>query len=243
MRFFPDLRALLRGAWSVWLLLAVIVTIGADIILGLGVEIDRRVALGMSVLVLVARVTSQDAVREWVARFWRDTSGAVGRAGGAAVGAAGVVAVVVQASAFIMPWEGRSLTAYRDIVGVWTICDGETLGVGPGDEATAAECDRMLERSVRMHAAGLAACVPAAVERRTPEGFAVAVVSWTYNIGVGAACKSTLVRKWSAGDFAGACNELPRWNRAGGRVVRGLTNRRGAERDLCIASIRAAELL
>ena len=48
-----------------------------------------------------------------------------------------------------------------------------------------------------------------------------------------AACGSTLVRMVNRGDNAGACNQLPRWNRADGRVVQGLTNRRNAERDLC----------
>lgn len=61
-----------------------------------------------------------------------------------------------------------------------------------------------------------------------------AFVSLTYNIGEGAFCSSTLVRKLKAGDYAGACQEILRWDKVGGRVVRGLTIRRQAEHKLCI---------
>jgi lysozyme len=61
-----------------------------------------------------------------------------------------------------------------------------------------------------------------------------AVVSWTYNVGEHAACKSTLVRKLKAGDYEGACNELPRWNKVQGREVRGLSLRRERERQQCL---------
>ena len=72
------------------------------------------------------------------------------------------------------------------------------------------------------------------------EGARVAVVSWSYNVGTGAACRSTLVRKANAGDLYGACDELLRWNRAGGRVLNGLTNRRKAERAMCIRALADA---
>ncbi len=73
-----------------------------------------------------------------------------------------------------------------------------------------------------------------------PEGVQVAFTSWAYNVGTGgAACRSTLVRLANADDLRGACNQLPRWNRAGGgKVVRGLSNRRGgAERALCLEAL------
>jgi GH24 family phage-related lysozyme (muramidase) len=56
-----------------------------------------------------------------------------------------------------------------------------------------------------------------------------ALVSLAYNIGRAAFRKSTLVRKHRAGDYAGAAREFLRWNRAGGKVMRGLTRRREAE--------------
>jgi lysozyme len=60
-----------------------------------------------------------------------------------------------------------------------------------------------------------------------------AVISWAFNIGSGAACKSTLVRKLKAEDYAGACAELDRWVYFQGRVLPGLIKRRAEERALC----------
>lgn len=143
---------------------------------------------------------------------------------------AGSVALTAMATSFIMPWEGRELRAYRDIVGVLTICDGDTFNVKPGQVATHAECDSRLAKHLVTFEAGLDRCLTATV----PGQVKVAFLSWAYNVGIGAACGSTLVRKANAGDLVGACNELPKWNRAGGKVVRGLTNRREAERKLCL---------
>lgn len=59
-----------------------------------------------------------------------------------------------------------------------------------------------------------------------------ALVSFTYNVGPGALERSTLLRKLNTGDYRGAADELPRWDKAGGRVLAGLTRRRKAEREL-----------
>ena len=106
----------------------------------------------------------------------------------------------------------------------------------PGDRYSKADCDRMLAREILDYEAALDECLKTPV----PLGMKIALVSWTYNIGAGAACRSTLVRKANAGDLAGACNELPRWNKAGGRVWRGLINRRGAERAMCHKALQEA---
>lgn len=139
-------------------------------------------------------------------------------------------ALTAMAVGFIMPWEGRELRAYFDIVNVLTICDGDTHNVKPGQVATHAECDARLARHLREFEAGLDRCLTYPV----PGKVKVAFLSWAYNVGVGAACGSTLIRKANRGDIVGACNELSRWNRAGGKVVRGLSNRRAAERALCL---------
>lgn len=146
---------------------------------------------------------------------------------------AGSVAAMAMAVSLIGDFEGKRNEAYRDIVGVWTICYGETRGIEAGDIATNAQCDAMLADGIEDFETGLDRCLTVAV----PINAKIAFVSWAYNVGVGAACRSTLVRKANAGDLVGACNELPRWNRAGGRVIRGLTNRRIAERDLCLAGL------
>lgn len=154
----------------------------------------------------------------------------------AAIGGAGTLAATV---AFVGPWEGLRTEAYLDRIAsppVWTVCHGETRGVGPGDSYTKAECDAMLERRLVEFRAGLDRCTRRPFED-LPQGIQVALTSWAYNVGLGAACRSTLVRKLEAGDLRGACEELPRWNRAGGAVVRGLSNRRGAERALCLGAL------
>jgi lysozyme len=152
----------------------------------------------------------------------------------AGTAAAGVVAATV---AFIGPWEGLRTTAYPDALArnIPTVCYGETRGVRLGDSYTKEECDAMLAAAVESFRSQLVACIPALPT--LPEGAQVAFTSWSYNVGTGAACRSTLARKANAGDLVGACNELPRWNRAGGRVVAGLSNRRGAERKLCLESV------
>ena len=61
-----------------------------------------------------------------------------------------------------------------------------------------------------------------------------AIVSWAFNVGTGAACKSTLVRKLQALDYPGACRELLRWDRFKGQPLRGLTIRRQAEFKQCM---------
>jgi GH24 family phage-related lysozyme (muramidase) len=62
----------------------------------------------------------------------------------------------------------------------------------------------------------------------------VAFTDATYNLGPSVVCGSDLQRLANAGDLPGACNQLPRWNKAGGKVVDGLTQRREMERRICL---------
>lgn len=59
-----------------------------------------------------------------------------------------------------------------------------------------------------------------------------ALVSFAFNLGIGALAKSTLLKKHQAGDYAGAAKEFARWNKAGGKVLAGLVKRRAAEAAL-----------
>lgn len=151
----------------------------------------------------------------------------------ATTAAAGVLAAT---AVFVGPWEGLRTSAYIDPVGVPTVCYGETRGVQMGDSYTPAECKAMLEAALVEYRDGVVACIPDLPEQ--PEGVQVALVSWTYNVGIGAACGSTLARLANADDWRGACNQLPRWNRGGGRVIQGLTNRRAAERKVCLEALQ-----
>lgn len=63
----------------------------------------------------------------------------------------------------------------------------------------------------------------------------MAIGSWTFNVGIGAACNSTLVRKINEGaEPEEWCRELLKWNRAGGKVIPGLARRRQAEYRECV---------
>jgi len=150
---------------------------------------------------------------------------AMGLIGGALIAATMAVAVPT-----ISAFEGRSLTAYKDVGGVWTICDGETFGVNEGQVKTHAECDVMTERRIREFAID----VRTLVKVQMPPSRHAALTSFAYNVGVPAFAGSTLLKKLNAGDTIGACDQLLRWNKVNGKVVRGLTKRRAAERELCL---------
>lgn len=138
-------------------------------------------------------------------------------------------AVLALAIPLIGGFEGLRQYAYRDPVGIPTICFGETRGVRMGQHHTVAECKAMMANRLEVDfIPGVERCVhvPMSPEREA------AVLSFAYNVGVGAACRSGFVRKLNAGD-PDACDELMKWNRAGGMVLPGLTRRREAERALC----------
>jgi lysozyme len=128
------------------------------------------------------------------------------------------------------------LRAYADIVGVQTICDGDTKGVRAGMVETEAGCTARLERQLLAHAAPVLKCVPA-LGRPERQSQLVASVSLAYNIGTGGFCRSTAARRFNAGDWRGGCDAFLMWNRAGGRPVRGLTLRRQRERALCLKGL------
>ena len=134
------------------------------------------------------------------------------------------------AIAVVGAYEGYSATAYPDIVGVPTICYGETKNVKLGQKATKEECDAKLSARLVEFNKGVESCVT--WDMRDNER--VAFVSLSYNIGVDAFCKSTVVRRFNAGDKVGACDAILMWNKAGGKVVQGLVNRREKEREMCL---------
>lgn len=146
--------------------------------------------------------------------------------------AAAAAAAVGVALPVIRQWEGRELVPYPDIVGVLTWCDGETRGK-PKPVYTHAECDRITEAAAAEFEAAIRPCLPDAMPVKTRAAF----VSAAYNIGSAAFCRSSMSRRALAGDLRGACDALMMWTKAGGRVVRGLVNRRAAERQLCLESL------
>lgn len=127
--------------------------------------------------------------------------------------------------------EGNKLVAYRDSVGVWTIGVGHTSAAGPphvtaGMRITAAESDAILSRDLRTFENAVRDAVMVPLEQHEFD----ALVSLAFNIGSGAFAGSTLVRRLNAGDRPGAADQFLVWNKAGGKVLAGLTNRRRSER-------------
>lgn len=110
----------------------------------------------------------------------------------------------------------------------WTIGWGATgPDIGPGTVWTQEQCDTRLERDLARYAEDVACAIG---DAPTSQAQFDALVSFHYN--TGAIASATLTRKHRAGDFAGATAEFQRWNKAGGRAMKGLTKRRLAEAQL-----------
>lgn len=152
--------------------------------------------------------------------------------GGKAAVIASALAALGAVALFTVDREGNELDSYRDIVGVWTVCAGVTgPDAGPGKRYTAEQCDALNQRKIAEYLTAVAGCV----ERPLSEGQWVAVGSWSYNVGIRAACNSTLMGQLNAGVSAEVwCKQLLRWDYASGKRVRGLTLRREAEYRECV---------
>ena len=132
----------------------------------------------------------------------------------------------------IKSFEGLRLQAYQDSVGVWTIGYGATRGVKPGMTITKDQAERMLLNDVQRFEPEVQRLVTAKLNQDQWD----ALVCFTYNLGSANLESSTLLRLLNAGDYAGAADQFPRWNRAGGKVLPGLVSRRAAERDLFLGA-------
>ncbi|HDS5480421.1 TPA: lysozyme [Serratia liquefaciens] len=141
--------------------------------------------------------------------------------------AGGSVAI---AAVLIPSLEGVEYKPYRDVVGVLTVCYGHTgSDIIPTKTYTPAECKTMLDKDL----VPFARSVERSVKVPASEYQKAALISFSYNVGVKAFESSTLLKKLNAGDSAGACDEMRRWNKAGGKVWKGLINRREVEREIC----------
>lgn len=146
-----------------------------------------------------------------------------------AAGAAAAI-IALAGTVLVKPWEGYEAKPYRDVVGVLTVCYGETRNIEPR-RYSQAECEAMLNSRLGQFLMGLSNCVTVPLRRHEW----AALLSWSYNVGTTAACKSTLIRKVNSGAGpAEFCGELRKWVYAGGKKVRGLVNRREAEYRVCM---------
>lgn len=135
----------------------------------------------------------------------------------------------------IKQFEGLRLKAYKCPAGVWTIGYGHTKTAKPDMVITKAEATKLLIKDL--------AWVEAAVNNHVTvylnQSQYDALCSFTYNVGASALKKSTLVRLLNAGDYEGAERQFKRWNKAGGKTLKGLTRRREAEEALFASVGRA----
>lgn len=157
---------------------------------------------------------------------------------------------MVTALNMVMLWEGKSNTAYLDIVKVPTICYGYTKGVEMGDIKTDEQCNELLLTEAKR----IDALITKHVKVKLTYNERAALISWIYNVGDTAFIKSSLLRKINSGDTKAACKELDKWvcvsvapgtgvdtpgercysNNFSKKVSRGLVNRRSYEKNVCL---------
>lgn len=134
----------------------------------------------------------------------------------------------------IKRFEGCHLEPYRDPIGLWTvgwghlIGDGKTLPIEWFRRLTQDEADRLLEKDLEKFERGVLRLCP---NHLTQHRFD-ALISFSFNLGLGNLQNSTLRQKHNRNDVSGAAKEFLKWNKAGGKVFRGLTLRRQAESNL-----------
>ena len=139
-------------------------------------------------------------------------------------GFAGALALMATvATGMFIDHEGEKLRAYRDVVGVWTICSGDTRNVTPGLVETEEGCLERTENIMEEYGEAVAKENPDIVGYPFEWG---AHTSFAANVGVAAYRKSSINRLYKAGEHRKACRFLTRYNKAGGRVFPGLNNRR-----------------
>jgi lysozyme len=127
--------------------------------------------------------------------------------------------------------ESLRLTAYQDAVGIWTIGYGHTgPDVTPGKTITREQADALLRSDVGSAESDVRRLVKVPLSSNQFS----ALVSFVFNVGAGPTGfgGSTMLRLLNQGDYAGAADQFPRWNKAGGKVLQGLVKRRAAERAL-----------
>lgn len=131
------------------------------------------------------------------------------------------------------------LKTYLDIVGVPTACDGLTgADIKVGKRFTEAQCAVMLEERLVEMSTQVMRCTPGlALTIPGRDHVRFAAISLAYNVGWPTYCKSTMRRQINAGQIAASCESLTWFNKAGGRVIKGLVARRGRERAYCLKDV------
>lgn len=152
----------------------------------------------------------------------------------------GSAALALAAMVAIVPvWEGRSLTPYKDVRGISTVCDGETKV--QMRKYTNAECDAITARRLAYFRDGVRRQNPRIVQ--DPLQWA-AHGSFAYNAGLGNYNKSSVARLYRQGAEAQACRAMGKYKFAVGKVYQGLVVRRTGdsarlgEIELCLSGVK-----
>lgn len=132
--------------------------------------------------------------------------------------------------ALIADLEGCRLTPYQCSAGVWTTGIGHTAGVTPARDITERQAAANLVADVLNVERNLAICAPVDM----PQPVYEALVSFAFNVGTGAACRSTLVSYLKRQQWWQACDQLRRWVFVNGTINKGLENRREREWAYCM---------
>jgi lysozyme len=129
--------------------------------------------------------------------------------------------------------EGCKLKAYKDCIGVVTIGWGQTKGIKEGMVWTQNQADEDLIKTALevLNQAIKASPILATVNMEKQ----AAIADFVYNLGIGSYTSSTLKKKVDANDWISAAVEIKRWDKAGGKVLKGLTIRRNKEADLILS--------
>tara|TARA_R100000008_G_C3507895_1_gene127233 strand:+ start:99 stop:542 length:444 start_codon:yes stop_codon:yes gene_type:complete len=133
--------------------------------------------------------------------------------------------ISVEGISLIKKFEGCELEAYQDSVGVWTIGYGHTKDVKEGDKINQDEAEHLLEEEMPEYEGYVNDMVEVSLEQCQFD----ALVSWVYNLGPTNLSSSTLLKVLNEGEYDEVPFQIKRWNKAGGKVLEGLTRRREAE--------------
>lgn len=125
-------------------------------------------------------------------------------------------------------FEGCPLVSYQDQGGKWTIAYGHTLGVYPGMTCTHEQAIFWLQQDVQAAFSTVSQLVTVPLTEYEVN----AISDFVFNVGAGNFRSSTFLRQINQSDYAGAAEELVKWDLVQGKVVAGLLRRRQAERDL-----------
>jgi len=137
----------------------------------------------------------------------------------------------------ICNFEGLKLSAYDDGTGVWTIGYGTTRypngkRVSEGDRCSLEQAKTYMQHDLKIFERSVNSSVKVPLKQNQFD----ALVSLTYNIGVGAFKHSSLLKKLNSGDYKEAANQFDVWVNAGGKRLQGLVNRRAMEKKLFLSS-------